>query len=427
MVKLAFPQNERIFLYGNATAIMKGLQKDQLISGRLQSIDALRGLAALGVVAYHIVGAHPKDGIGGAFSWALMPFMNAFSFGYVSVFLFFVISGFCIHLQWARSKAIGVEPQINFGAFWKRRLRRLYPPYLIAMALYLGIAAATSHVMFTPFYTWDVISHVLMLHNLDTRTVYSINGVFWTLAIEEQLYLAYFILLFLRKRWGWTLTLSASLAARVGWYFLTEWLKNTYKIETPLTEAAMAHWFTWALGAVAVEAAFGLVRMPVWLTRIWAGLAALAGAVGIAYLLDHGKTGSWHDLIWMFMHPAWGLGFFIIVNWAVSSEREWCERVPFWVASLSKIGLFSYSLYLIHELVLMETWQFYFLGMSDTITAVLVTAPLSVVAAWLFFVVCERPFLVKRCETAHQMAPAEDDSLLSEPIATTSKQAQASI
>jgi peptidoglycan/LPS O-acetylase OafA/YrhL len=406
---------------------MRVLQKNQSISGRLRSIDALRGLAALGVVAYHIVGAHPKDGIGGRLSWALMPFVNLFSFGYVSVFLFFVISGFCIHLQWARAKAMGVDPQIDFRAFWKRRLRRLYPPYLIALVLYLGIAAATSHVKFTPFYVWDVISHALMLHNLDIRTVYSINGVFWTLAIEEQLYLAYFILLFFRKRWGWTVTLGVTLAARIGWYFLTRWLKESFGIETPLTEAAMAHWFTWALGAVAVEAAFGLLRTPVWLSRIWAGMAALAGAVGIAYLLDHGNSGSSHDVVWMFMHPAWGLGFFIIVNWAVASEAGWRERVPVWAATIAKVGIFSYSLYLIHELVLMETWHFYFLGMSDTITALLVTAPLSVAAAWLFFMFCERPFLVKKRETAHQMAPVEDHSLLPEPIATTSKQAQASI
>src|SRR3954451_6422508 len=74
---------------------------------RYLSIDALRGTAALGVVAYHVVGAHPQKGIGGALSFLAMPFVDAFSFGYVSVFLFFVISGFCIHLQWTRQRAEG--------------------------------------------------------------------------------------------------------------------------------------------------------------------------------------------------------------------------------------------------------------------------------------------------------------------------------
>jgi peptidoglycan/LPS O-acetylase OafA/YrhL len=366
---------------------------------RLLSIDALRGLAALGVVAYHVVGAHPKEGVGGALSWAVMPFINAFSFGYVSVFLFFVISGFCIHMKWTRARAAGAEsPSLQFAAFWKRRFRRLYPPYLLALALYLGIAALTSDVKITPLYIWDVVSHVFMLHNFDVKTVYSINGVFWTLAIEEQLYLAYFLLLFLRKRWGWTLALAVCFGARVGWMVLANWLKTSYGVETPLTEAAMTHWFTWALGAVGVEAAFGLIKLPAWCRNLWAGMASLIAAGTIAFILDHHAGGVWHDLVWLLMHPAWGLGFFIVVNAGVALEARWREklRTPVLVTGLAGVGVFSYSLYLVHELVLMETWHFYFLGMSDTMTALVFTVPLSIGAAWIFFLVCERPFLTSK-------------------------------
>jgi peptidoglycan/LPS O-acetylase OafA/YrhL len=374
------------------------LEIDSLMASRLKSIDALRGLAALGVVAYHIVGAHPKPGTGGHLSWLAMPFMHLFSFGYISVFLFFVISGFCIHLQWAKGQSAGVDTPLAFGTFWKRRMRRLYPPYLIALALYLGIAALTSHVNFTAFYWWDLISHAFMLHNLDTRTVYSINGVFWTLAIEEQLYLAYFGLLYLRKRWGWNLALGACLLARVGWFYMAEQLKQRFGIETPVTEAAMTHWFTWALGAVGVEAAFGIISLPSWMRNLRVGVVMLGVAGAIAYILDHDLSGNLHDLIWLSMHPAWGLAFFIIVNWAVWSERKWrlAPRMPLLLTGLASIGLISYSLYLIHELILMETWHFYFLGMSDAITALLITAPLSVLAAWLYFLVCERPFMTRK-------------------------------
>src|ERR1700682_1328604 len=120
--------------------------------------------------------------------------------------LFFVISGFCIHLSRAKAQAES-KPSVSFAAFWKRRFRRLYPPYLIALILYLAIAGFTTKFELTPFYIWDVLSHLFMIHNLDSHTVYSINGVFWTLAIEEQLYLAYFLLLFLRTRCGWGPTL----------------------------------------------------------------------------------------------------------------------------------------------------------------------------------------------------------------------------
>ncbi len=65
------------------------------------------------------------------------------------------------------------------------------------------MTALTAGIDVTHFFVYDVVMHLLMLHNLDPHTCYSINGVFWTLAVEEQLYLAYFLLLFLRNRWGW--------------------------------------------------------------------------------------------------------------------------------------------------------------------------------------------------------------------------------
>src|SRR5882762_2330111 len=105
--------------------------------GRLLSIDALRGIAALGVVLYHAVGRETVTMPHSFWQWPGFFVRSLTSFGYVGVFLFFVISGFCIHMQWARAQAAGQPQQIRFGTFWKRRLRRLYPAYLIALALYL--------------------------------------------------------------------------------------------------------------------------------------------------------------------------------------------------------------------------------------------------------------------------------------------------
>src|SRR3954467_5010397 len=110
---------------------------------RLRGIDALRGVAALGVVFYHGVEQGQKVLPNNLFQYPVRFFQFASSFGYIGVFLFFVISGFCIHLQWARAKAADVEPEIRFGAFWKRRIRRLYPPYLITLLLFLLLTAAT--------------------------------------------------------------------------------------------------------------------------------------------------------------------------------------------------------------------------------------------------------------------------------------------
>ena len=362
---------------------------------RLSSVDALRGAAALGVVLYHTVGPNAQFGPR-ILRWLAAPVLPLFRFGYVGVFLFFVISGFCIHLSRAKARAES-KPLITFTAFWRRRFRRLYPPYLIALILYLAIAGFTTKFELTPFYVWDVISHLFMVHNLDAHTVYSINGVFWTLAIEEQLYLAYFLLLFLRKRWGWQRTLMFCLLVRVLWFVASTTIRQRYKIDIPISESAASHWFTWALGALSVEALFGLAKLPSWLYRGRLAVAILVASVGLTYLLPVVERFSmfWHDFFWLFLHPLWGVGFFILLNRFVLAEsrRRSVLATPALVKLLAAVGLFSYSLYLTHELVVMESYHFGFLGLSELATAMLVTTPACVAFAGVFFWFGERPYL----------------------------------
>ena len=365
-------------------------------TGRLRGIDALRGAAALAVVLYHEVGSKPHLRTGTIGSWLASPLWAVSSFGYAGVFLFFVISGFCIHLQWARRRAIERNPSTDFIAFWKRRFRRLYPPYLIALAIYLLVAGFTTKFQATIFYVWDVALHLLMLHNIDGRTAYSINGVFWTLAIEEQLYLAYFLLLFFRNRLGWGRTLVICAGARVLWLILSLAARSSFNLDIPITEGAASHWFTWALGALAVEAALGIVVLPEWCGRTVIGLLALVSAVGLTYFLPLIESHKLlHDSAWLVLHPLWGVAFFIMLNRLVCAERRWRAslRTPALVRTLAAIGLFSYSLYLTHQLVLMESYRFARLGLSETLVSLVIMTPATLLFAWIFFAFCERPFL----------------------------------
>lgn len=386
---------------------MKAIESNSLNSGRLQSIDALRGIAALGVVLYHAVMQTANAAPNNLFRWPVKGLQFVSSFGYIGVFLFFVISGFCIHLQWAKSRANGQAPSIRFGSFWRRRIRRLYPPYLLAFALFMLMAALSTGINVTHFFVYDVVMHLLMLHNLDPHTCYSINGVFWTLAIEEQLYLAYFLLLFLRTRWGWGPTLIVCGLARLGWFYFSHLAFVTVGMGIPVPEAAASHWLTWALGAIAVEAAFGLVKLPKWCRNLWIGSAAivLASATSMILPLTQKDTLS-HNAAWLLMHPAWGLGFFILVNRAVQAEQAWllakavkprvvARLVIRLVAAAAFVGVFSYSLYLTHELVIMQSWWFVREGLPPILNALLIVIPATVAFAWLFFRLCEKPYMRK--------------------------------
>ena len=368
-------------------------------SPRLRSIDALRGIAALGVVLYHAVEQGPKWLPNNLFDYPVRTLQLISSFGYIGVFLFFVISGFCIHLQWAKARATGVEPDIRFGPFWKRRLRRLYPPYVIALALFILIAAVKSEVNFTHFFFYDLGMHLLMLHNLDPHTCYTINGVFWTLAIEEQLYLAYFLLLFVRVRWGWGVTIAVCLGGRLAWMLLSHvlWLKYGYGL--PVPEGALSHWFTWALGAIGVEVFFGLIQLRRWSRDLRLAVLLIVGATLLSYYLPGiAKDTTLKNIAWFLLHPLWGLGFFILVNRLVLAEQSWIRRttVPVVVSLLATVGIFSYSLYLTHELVIIQSWRWANPAWLQSVNVLLLTVPITILFAWAFFWFCERPFMVRR-------------------------------
>lgn len=374
-------------------------------SRRLRGIDALRGLAALGVVFYHAVEQGQSNRPDNLLQYPIHLVQFGSSFGYIGVFLFFVISGFCIHLQWARAKANGLEPEIRFGSFWKRRIRRLYPPYVIALLLFLLLAAGTAGLNFTHFFFYDLGMHLLLLHNLDPNTCYTINGVFWTLAIEEQLYLAYFLLLFLRVRFGWGVTIAVCLSARVGWMVLSHvvWLKTGYGL--PVPESAAAHWFTWALGAIGVEAMFGLISLGRWTRDLRLATLLIIGASAISHYLPLiPKDTLLHNFSWFLIHPLWGVGFFIVVNRMVLSEQGWLRqaKLPSLVSIFSTLGIFSYSIYLTHELVIMQSWRLITPGRFQIENVFLVVIPATIIFAWLFFWFCEKPFMVKRTPQASE-------------------------
>ncbi len=390
---------------------MNSTRTKALDGGRLLSIDALRGIAALGVVLYHAIQKTQNAVPGTILKWPALVIQFLSSFGYVGVFLFFVISGFCIHLQWAKSHATGKSEEIQFRAFWKRRIRRLYPPYIIALAVYLLIASFTTGINVTRFFVYDMGMHLLMLHNFDPKICYSINGVFWTLAVEEQLYLAYFLLLFLRMRWGWGVTLAVCLLARIGWYFLAEFVLGNTGFRLPVAEAAASHWFTWALGAISVEAFFGQLRLPAWSRNIWLGgmLVALGAVMTLSIPSLHNLAA--HDFAWLFLHPVWGVAFFIVLNRAVFAEQSWLRQLrrPQLIAALASVGVISYSLYLTHELVVMQSWRFGAWHSFPMANTLILAVPAAVGVAWLFFRFCERPYMKKPSERSTIDLPTREE------------------
>ena len=353
---------------------------------RLRSIDFLRGLAALAVAFGHALTAAPYGFAGRVFEEICLFIMWIAING---VPLFFVVSGFCIHLGQARHGG-----NFQFAAFWRRRLWRLYPTYFVVLCasialLVIAWATGQGAELLTrypePSLRWigaDFVSHALMLHGLQPMFDQGAgNPPLWTLAREEYLYLMYPLLLLLRPRMAW-FALTASLAVLS---FTLQHGLTTFTIDPDvkwlLVYSAPALWIQWQLGVVAADAYRGEVQLPrFWQQARWVPLLLILGYVW--------KPGT----------IALGFAFFIVIN--ICTRREVAGRWPSTgiVGAISRVGLWSYSLYLVHfplQTVLLALSRRVVpeVGLAGFVgRAVLLTAA-SCVAGRLLFELVERHFV----------------------------------
>jgi peptidoglycan/LPS O-acetylase OafA/YrhL len=227
---------------------------------RLVFLDVARGLAILWVVSYHVVflaygTTHlPNQGFfpdffnppGGWTFYLLYPLC----FGWGGVAVFFVISGFCIHISHASSE------QPNWADFFRRRAWRILPPYFVALLafafLWQGTRLSNADVLMP---RTQFVSHLLLVHNLDARTLYGINCTFWSIAVEVQLYVLYPIMLALWKRMGagrgLLLFIGLEVVLRVA---SASWV-HVWQTSFPhlLYFSPFSFWGSWALGAYLAE------------------------------------------------------------------------------------------------------------------------------------------------------------------------------
>ena len=164
----------------------------------LSFLDHIRGLAIILVFGFHAL--HP------AFGRSDLPWDGWFrdfnvprlflvllpvSSGSIGVAIFFVVSGFCIHLSHERSK------QKDLRTFFVRRFFRIYPPYFLALAFFALVFPRSRLRLDSPSDFANLGSHALLIHNFFKPWAVGINGSFWSLAVEAQLYLLYPLLLVL--------------------------------------------------------------------------------------------------------------------------------------------------------------------------------------------------------------------------------------
>lgn len=344
-------------------------------------LDAWRGAAALWVVMLHVrLPSTP--------AWLF----NLSAGGHLGVPMFFVISGYCI----ANAAMRSLTAPRPVKHFLTARVHRIYPPYLCASLLAVGLsllltALVQSHVIASSqiadlnlrHQSWRFWVGALTLTQLPLHAA-SLIRVFWSLCYEVVFYGLIALTLFgtLRlKQPKRLLDVSAVLTLGV-----LAWLDIT-------GGHGGFPWNLWpqfGLGVLVYQILAQPERNGPKIVFALCGLLIVTGAV------RYPEVGSVDGLSGGFQSVFY-LGFAGLLLLLFRWDSPLARLGP--VRALAGVGLFSYSLYLIHLLALgIVTQGLNRIGFipAHPLLAYGLKLALCIAAGRLFFLVCERPFLDSR-------------------------------
>ncbi|WP_236648616.1 MULTISPECIES: acyltransferase family protein [Spirosoma] len=296
-------------------------------SGHMPQLDSLRTIAVMLVVIYHWF----PTGVG----------INRLPNGSMGVMIFFVISGFLItRILLDNRNRISLGKATVAGTyrnFFIRRVLRIFPLYYLVLTGVWLLIPQHSDIDAHPLYYY-LYGYNILLHQ--TGNWSDVLSPFWTLGVEEQLYLV----------WPWIVLLTPRSAFRwvIGGMIVLGVLFRAYGyargdidgLLTPASADAFGLGALWAYVLVDRPAAEGTVRKRLGLI---AGLA-FAAFVGIQFLPDdHLITVLFQRLVlsilalFIVSHASAGIGGPIgqVLN----------NRI------LLYIGRISYGIYVFHMLV----------------------------------------------------------------------------
>ncbi|MFS8930936.1 acyltransferase family protein [Cupriavidus taiwanensis] len=302
---------------------------------RLTAVDSLRGIAILLVLAVHISGfIAPKS------EWLT----ELTRLGPRGVQLFYVVSAFSLFLSFAhRRSATG----FSYRAYFIRRLTRIAPMFWLAMTLYL-VTAGMGPNYWAPdgIKPADVTLTALFLNGWSPTTINSIVPGGWSVAIETTFYLVLpFCFLWIRSLRAAVIATALALAAR---HILCTWAFNAQLSNFPDSQRYLPFTFAWEFWLPSQLPVFMLgivlffVREKLQAAQQGLGICWLAGA---AVLITASRYVPADGIISNSFLA--GTGFSLLALALFDRDVRFLDN-----AVLRKIGEVSFSIYLLHHLVM---------------------------------------------------------------------------
>jgi peptidoglycan/LPS O-acetylase OafA/YrhL len=314
--------------------------------------------------------------------------------GFVGVDVFFVISGFLI--TQLLLKELVQTGGISLKRFYARRAKRLLPAAAIVLA-----ATAAMVVAFVPKARWediggDIVASAMYFVNwrLADRSVdYLAEDVepspvqhFWSLAVEEQYYLVWPLLLIVvtwfARRGGRSLGPSLWLGLAVAGIPSLAWsvYQTAYEPASAFFITTTRMWEL-ALGAAIAIGAGRLARMPrgVAIALGWAGMAGI-GTAALVFSTDTPWPG--------YAAAVPTIGAAAVIAAGTAANGKWAPSQVLGTMPFRWVGGLSYSLYLWHWPLIVIAATYW----GDlSVTRGLAVAALSFVPAWLTHRLVENP------------------------------------
>ncbi len=336
---------------------------------RLDFIDGMRALAALYIVLNHSLQSAEYAS----------PWLSFLGRGHDVVAIFIAISGFCLALPMAQHGRWNLQT----WRFYKKRARRILPPYFAAVAIGLFFVLVYSHksdlqdYAGAPVSSATVITHVLLVQNWSRSQMYTLDGPLWSIAVEWQIYILFPLIILLWRYGGRWLTLLVSFVVAHGLLYATHY-------------GGYANFlFLFVVGMLGAELAFSDEH------KNWLGIATLSSIA--AYLLSLLIPRTPYVISDIFI----ALSAALTMAYLTRNPQHWAGKILGW-RLLAWLGTFSYSIYLVHNFFQWPVRRWILESnvghLADShakmaVVMVFIVAPLAVAASYVFHVIFERPFV----------------------------------